>query len=84
MYDFRTNKVLEEAFKNHEDIIDILLCGTLYTIDFEKMIQCQKENIEKQRRIKRAFVYSDKKGISGIAGIPLAVIMFIDMYNKLL
>ena len=67
MYDFRTNEILEEAFKHSEDIFDVLICGTIYTIDFEHKVQYQKENIRKKRQIKRGLASSEKKGVAGIS-----------------
>lgn len=66
MYDFRSNEILESAFMRHEEKIDILLCGFIYTIDFKKKIQYRKENTVKKRRIKRGLASSEKKGIAGI------------------
>jgi E3 ubiquitin-protein ligase RNF146 len=66
MYDERTSMELEEMFKLGESSCEMLICGTLYVIDFKHSQQYRKDEPTKSRRIKRDLKTAKKKGIAGL------------------
>lgn len=67
-YDERTSHDIEEVHKKGEKArMDLLIAGFLYTIDFESMLQCRRNDPLRRRRIKRDRLESvSRKGIAGI------------------
>lgn len=66
LYDERTNVDLEEMFKLGESSCEMLICGTLYVIDFKNSQQYRKHEPTKKRRIKRDLKTAENKGIAGL------------------
>jgi E3 ubiquitin-protein ligase RNF146 len=66
LYDERTNMDLEELFKLGESSCEMLICGTLYVIDFKNLQQYRKHDPTKKRRIKRDLKTAENKGIAGL------------------
>jgi len=69
LYDQRTSRELETAFKEKHPKIELLIAGHLYVIDFQQMLQYRRSDPNKFRRIKRDHLPADL--IKGIAGIKL-------------
>lgn len=69
-YDLRTAEDIEEAYQKKSPIVDILVAGNIYTIDFENMIQIQKSDARRCRKIRRQKP-SDNVSHKGIAGLHL-------------
>lgn len=66
-YDSRSTEEIEECYKaKNSSTFDILICGDLYSIDFQKMIQYMKNNHTKKRNIKRERIGFHNKGVAGI------------------
>jgi E3 ubiquitin-protein ligase RNF146 len=57
---------LEEMFKLGESSCEMLICGTLYVIDFKNSQQYRKREPTKKRRIKRDLKTAESKGIAGL------------------
>lgn len=47
--------------------MDILIAGSIYIIDFEGMVQYQRNANSRKRKIKRDTVSAQKKGVAGMA-----------------
>ena len=71
-YDERTNLILEEAFEKEEGVINVLIAGSVYIVDFENSCQYKQNAQSRRRKIKRE-VIKDVNGKKGIAGIPTPV-----------
>lgn len=70
-YDDRTSREIEDAYSKREKSVDILITGTIYVIDFENMIQYQRNNMNsRKRKIKRDQVSAEKKGVAGMFSTP--------------
>jgi len=67
LYEKRTSREIEENYKLNNKIFDLLICGTLYTIDLERNIQYNRENPNRRRRLKREKV--NNIAVKGIAGV---------------
>lgn len=65
-YDERTAVEIEEAFSKKEKTVDILIAGAIYVIDFESMVQYQRNTNSRKRKIKRDSVTAQKKGVAGM------------------
>lgn len=74
-YDNRTSDEIEETFQKQilaevvdlsENTLQILICGTIYTIDFIKMIQYPQHMETRKRKIRRE-KYMPIKGVAGIS-----------------
>ena len=65
-YDPRTTQELEAAFKRGDTQCELLIAGFLYTIDFEGMFQCRRNEPNRRRSIKRDAVGIAVKGIAGL------------------
>ena len=65
-YDERTNVDLEELYKLGESSYELLICGTLYVIDFVNSNQYRKHDPSKKRRIKRDVKSAENKGTAGL------------------
>lgn len=65
-YDVRTSAEIEEAFNRKEKSIDILIAGAIYIIDFEAMVQYQRNMNSRKRKIKRDTIAAQKKGVAGM------------------
>lgn len=69
LYDQRTSRDLETAFKEGKPKIELLIAGHLYVIDFGQMLQYRRNDPNKHRRIKRDHLPAEL--IKGLAGIKL-------------
>ena len=67
-YDERTAQELEHHHKKGDKSCELLIAGFLYSIDFENMLQCRRNEPQRRRQIKRDLItnVADKKGIAGI------------------
>lgn len=66
-YDPRSILELEEAYHSSSTTnYDILICGSMYTIDFTQMVQFAKDCPHRKRRIQRA-KNCPSKGVAGIS-----------------
>jgi len=67
-YDERTAQELEHHHKKGDKNCELLIAGFLYSIDFENMLQCRRNEPHRRRAIKRDLSgnVTDKKGIAGI------------------
>jgi len=77
-YDERTAQELEHHYKKGDKNCELLIAGFLYSIDFENMWQCRRNEPHRRRQIKRDLVgnVTDKKGIAGIritSGVAVSV-----------
>jgi len=78
-YDERTAQELEHHYKKGDKNCELLIAGFLYSIDFENMWQCRRNEPHRRRQIKRDLVgnVTDKKGIAGIritSGVGVSVV----------
>ncbi|CAL8148033.1 unnamed protein product [Orchesella dallaii] len=66
-YDKRTIEELEKAYASSQSqpTCQLLIAGLIYVVDFEKMIQYQKNNNKVVRRIKRG-EHLKKRGVAGL------------------
>ena len=67
-YDERTAQELEHHHKRGDKNCELLIAGFLYSIDFENMLQCRRNEPHRRRQIKRDLSTNvdNKKGIAGI------------------
>lgn len=71
-YDQRSSIEIETAYQtNSKQSYDILICGTLYCIDFSKLLQYDKEMPTKKRKIRRDYrdAIGRPKGTAGLLKI---------------
>ncbi|XP_046397741.1 E3 ubiquitin-protein ligase RNF146 [Ischnura elegans] len=66
-YDERTGAQLEGAHERGEACCEVLICGSLYTIDLVNKVQRRKGTMGRVRRIKRDVASAEKKGIAGLS-----------------
>jgi len=66
MYDQRTNDEIDQAFRQAERRVEILIVGQLYVIDFENMQQYRLNDTQRRRRIKYDLISAPKKGVAGL------------------
>ena len=66
MYDQRTNDEIDQAFRQAERRVEILIVGQLYVIDFENMEQYRLNDTQRRRRIKYDLISAPKKGVAGL------------------
>lgn len=66
-YDERTSAEIEEAYDRKDKSVDILIAGAIYIIDFEAMVQYQRNANSRKRKIKRDTISALKKGVAGMA-----------------
>lgn len=69
-YDSRSSDEIETAYqRNNTAEIEILICGSLYCIDFQRNIQYSKDNSSRKRKIKRDIrtAVGFTKGVAGIS-----------------
>lgn len=85
LYDQRTNEEIDEAFRNNERCVQILLVGHIYVIDFETMQQYRLDENYRRRRIKYDLLSAPKKGIAGLKLDPnrCCLLMTNDSYQSL-
>lgn len=67
-FEERNSTELEDSFANGQQCLEMLICGTLYVVDFVSMEQYQKNYPTKRRRIKRDVKSADCRGVAGIHG----------------
>ena len=67
-YDARTAQELEHYHKKGDQHCELLIAGFLYSIDFENMLQCRRNEPHRKRQIKRDLPtnVTDRKGVAGI------------------
>lgn len=66
-FEERLCKDLEEVKSLGMDKLETLICGTLYVIDLNALVQYNKDNPTRRRRIKRDLVTNVV--VKGVAGI---------------
>lgn len=66
-YEKRTSEEIEENYKLNQTKFDLLICGTMYTIDLDKNIQYNRENPSRRRKVKRE--NASNIAVKGIAGV---------------
>lgn len=67
LYEKRTSEEIEEHFKLSNKKFDLLICGTMYTIDLERNIQYNRENPTRRRKLKREKAINI--AVKGVAGV---------------
>lgn len=67
LYEKRTSEEIEQNFKLNKMKFDLLICGTMYTIDLERNVQFNKENPTRRRKIKRE--NAENITVKGVAGV---------------
>merc|ERR1712071_704093 len=66
-YDDRTAVALEDMYKQSEKTFELLIAGSMYIIDLERLIQYPKQRVGRMRKIKRGPAsQSNKLGVAGI------------------
>lgn len=68
LYDERTAQELEQFYKRGDRSCELLIAGFLYSIDFDNMLQCRRNEPQRRRQIKRDLPVNvaNKKGVAGI------------------
>lgn len=62
----RNNAALEEGF-NEQTVMELVICGHLYVMDFEEMIQYRKDRGPlHNRKLKRDSIDAACKGVAGL------------------
>ncbi|CAG2179093.1 unnamed protein product, partial [Oppiella nova] len=67
LYDCRTSRDIQTAFKANESSVEVLIAGFVYVIDFERMIQFRRNEPNRIRRIQRQPL--DPNTTKGVAGL---------------
>lgn len=70
-FDERTNEDIEAAFARGATKEDFLICGNMYSLDFQNMLQLRKDGCGRVRRIKRDLANVAAKGIAGMAAMKM-------------
>jgi len=70
-YDSRTSAELEKAHTLKLSEVQLLIAGSIYTINLDNMTQYQTDGSSRHRNIKRQLVSSSTTNLAGIAGIPI-------------
>ena len=65
-YDERTTADIEKAFTLKLKTVDLLIAGSIYTIDLEGLVQFRANGSSRRRNIKRDRITVTKKGVAGI------------------
>ena len=70
-FEKRCNEELEEYFQNQDQQVDMLICGNVYVIDFNQMVQYRKDIGGRRRKIMRDIVTGQQAHlvIKGVAGL---------------
>merc|ERR1719244_2408561 len=66
-FEHRNNEDIEEAFETSQQTLEMMICGSIYVIDFQNLEQYPKNNPSRKRKIKRDLKSSDCKGVAGLA-----------------
>lgn len=66
-YEKRTSDEIEENHKLNNKKFDLLICGTMYTIDLERNIQFNRDSPNRRRKIKRE--NANNISVKGVAGV---------------
>lgn len=66
-YENRTSEEIEQFYKLNMTKFDLLICGTMYTIDLDRKVQYNKENPNRRRKIKRE--NASNLAVKGVAGV---------------
>lgn len=66
-YEKRTSEEIEQNYKLKNTKFDLLICGTMYTVDLEKNVQYNRENPTRRRKVKRE--NARNIAVKGIAGV---------------
>lgn len=66
-FEERNSEEIEETFMRGARQMEMMICGSLYVIDFARMEQFQKQCPNRKRKIKRDLQISDSKGIAGLS-----------------
>ncbi|XP_050429009.1 E3 ubiquitin-protein ligase rnf146-like [Adelges cooleyi] len=66
-YEKRTSEEIEQNFKLSNMKFDLLICGTMYTIDLDRNVQFSKECPNRRRKVKRE--NANNIAVKGVAGV---------------
>lgn len=66
-YEKRTSEEIEQNHKLNNKKFDLLICGTIYTIDLERNVQYNRENPNRRRKVKRE--NANNIAVKGVAGV---------------
>ncbi|VVC44167.1 Zinc finger, RING-type,Zinc finger, RING/FYVE/PHD-type,WWE domain, subgroup,Zinc finger, RING- [Cinara cedri] len=66
-YEKRTSEEIEQNYQLNNKKFNLLICGTLYTIDLDRNVQYSVDNPSKRRKLKRE--NGSNLLVKGIAGI---------------
>ena len=66
-FDERNGQEIEDAYCKKLEKFEMLICGSLYMIDFKNMIQYRKDGTGRVRVIKRDLASAHAKGVAGLA-----------------
>ena len=66
-YDERTAREIEKAFEGRKKSVEVQIVGHIYVVDFEVMAQYRKNEIGRNRKIKRDKLnLRETKGVAGL------------------
>ncbi|XP_022173218.1 E3 ubiquitin-protein ligase rnf146-like isoform X2 [Myzus persicae] len=66
-YDKRTSDEIEQHYKLNVLKFDVLICGTMYTIDLNRNVQYNRDNPSRRRKVKRE--NANNIAVKGVAGV---------------
>ncbi|XP_025406759.1 E3 ubiquitin-protein ligase rnf146-like [Sipha flava] len=66
-YEKSTSEEIEQNFKLENKKFDLLICGTMYTIDLDRNVQYNRENPTRRRKVKRE--KANNIAVKGVAGV---------------
>eukprot|EP00095_Tigriopus_kingsejongensis_P008297 snap_masked-scaffold948_size77650-processed-gene-0.6 protein:Tk08297 transcript:snap_masked-scaffold948_size77650-processed-gene-0.6-mRNA-1 annotation:"e3 ubiquitin-protein ligase rnf146" len=65
-FERRNSEEIEACFQDQQSRSELLICGHLYVIDFQAMMQYRKDTGGRRRQIKRDVVLAQCKGVAGL------------------
>ena len=65
-FEHRNNEDIEGGHAAGQTSVELLICGHLYVIDLQNMVQYRKDSPAKKRKIKRDAVFAQCKGVAGL------------------
>ncbi|XP_001944628.1 E3 ubiquitin-protein ligase rnf146 [Acyrthosiphon pisum] len=66
-YEKRTSDEIEQHYKLNVLKFDVLICGTMYTIDLDRSVQYNRDNPYRRRKVKRE--NANNIAVKGVAGV---------------
>lgn len=72
-YDERSNKELEAAYGRGDPACSVLVAGSLYTIQFDTMVQWRRTDPSRRRRVRRDTAAFPAKGIKYSSKLSLVL-----------